>query len=170
MVLDAFIKEMYDTNKKLISQMYIELVTAYRALFSVKNVETYFNDQNYVFYINYLFELCKVVEQEFFNSYLKYNFFKDDKITPYRAIYLQVNKKLQIKYSGFHFIPLYQLGDVFGSLERNICAFVDYRNFFGVFRKLTHPASPLSGQAPQGSAVNELSSKIYEKPGTIENF
>jgi len=148
MVLDAFIKEMYDTNKKLISQMYTELVNAYRSLYSVKNVETYFSDQDYVFYIHYLFELCKVVEQEFFTSYLKYNFFKDDKITPYKAIYLQVNKKLQIKYSGFHFIPLYQLGDVFGSLERNICAFVDYRNFF----------------------VNELSSKIYEKPGTIENF
>lgn len=145
MVLDLFIKEMYNTNKKLISQMYIELVTAFRTLFSVKNVERYFNNKNYVFYINYLFELCKLTEEQFLTSHFKYNFFKDDKIMSYEIVYLETRKKLQVKYSGFHFIPLYQLSDVFRLLERNLCNFVDYRNFF----------------------VNELSSKIYEKPSTI---
>jgi hypothetical protein len=148
MILDTFIKELYRSTKKEISQMYVELVTSYRALFYIKNIEIYFENKNYIFYIKYLFELCKLVEEQFFISYFKYNFFKDDNITPYRIVYLQTNKKLQIKYSGFHFIPIFQLSDVFHLLERNICNFVDYRNFF----------------------VNELSSKIYEKPGLIENF
>ena len=148
MVLDAFIKELYSSTKKEISQMYIELAIAYKTLFSVNKIEIYFENKNYIFFVKYLFELCRLVEEQFFTSYFKYNFFKDDKITPYKTVYLQTKKKLQIKYSGFHFIPLHQLSDVFRLLERNICFFVDYRNFF----------------------VNELSSKIYEKPPIIENF
>ena len=147
MVLDAFIKELYNTNKQLVAQMYVELINAKKPLLEAKNIKVFLN-YKYFFYMNYLLELCKVVENEFIFSYLKYNFFKNDKNISHSEAYFRTKQKLQIKYSGFHFIPLHQIPDVFIFLEKNICRFADYRNF----------------------EINRISSYIYEKCGTIENF
>ena len=147
MVLDAFIKELYNTNKQLVAQMYVELINAKKPLLEAKNIKVFLN-YKYFFYMNYLLELCKVVENEFIFSYLKYNFFKNDKNISNSEAYFRTKQKLQIKYSGFHFIPLHQIPDVFIFLEKNICRFADYRNF----------------------EINRISSYIYEKCETIENF
>ena len=129
MVLDAFIKELYNTNKQLVAQMYVELINAKKTLLEAQNIEAYLEDYKYLYYMNYLLELCKVVENEFFVSYLKYNFFKNEKSISNSEAYFRTRQKLQIKYSSFHFIPLKKIHDVFIFLEKNICNFVDYRNF-----------------------------------------
>jgi len=148
MVLDAFIKELYCTDKQFVSQMYVEFVHARKPLLETQNIEVFLEDYKYFFYMNYLLELCKVVENEFFLTYLKYNFFNNNKNVFHREVYFRTKQKLQIKYTGFHFIPLHQIPDVFIFLEKNVCRFVDYRNF----------------------EINRISGQIYEKSGTIENF
>ena len=70
MVLDTFIKELYCTDKQFISQMYVELVNARKPFSEIKHIESYLEDYKYFFYMNYLLELCKVIEQEFFLTYL----------------------------------------------------------------------------------------------------
>lgn len=145
MVLDTFIKELYNTNKQLVAQMYVELINAKKSLLEVQNIEVYLEDYKYFYYMNYLLELCKVVENKFIVSYLKYNFFKNDKSISNSEAYFRTRQKLQIKYANFHFIPLNQIPDIFMFLEKNICHFIDYRNF----------------------EINKISGQIYEKSGTI---
>lgn len=148
MVLDAFIKELYCTDKQFVSQMYVELVNARKPFSEIKHIESYLEDYKYFFYMNYLLELCKSIEKEFFLTYLKYKFFNNNKNVSYEEVYFKTKQKLQIKYSDFHFIPLEQIPNVFAFLEKNMYCFVDYRNFI----------------------LNKNFTQNYEKSGTIENF
>lgn len=148
MVLDSFIKELYCTDKQFISQMYVELINAKKPLLETQNIEVFLEDYKYFYYMNHLLELCKVVENEFFLSYLKYNFFSNNKNISYREVCFRTKQKLQIKYLDFYFIPFHQIPSVFIFLEKNIYCFVDYRNF----------------------TLNRISGQIYEKSGIIQNF
>ena len=89
MVLDAFIKELYNTNKQLVAQMYVELINAKKPLLEAKNIKVFLN-YKYFFYMNYLLELCKVVENEFIFSIMQ------EKSTYYNVMGTLKNEELKV--------------------------------------------------------------------------
>ena len=129
MVLDAFIKELYCTDKQFITQMYIELVNARKPFLDIKNIEWFVEDFRYIFYMNHLLELCKNIENEFLLTYVNLNFFKNNKNVSNQQIYLQTKQKLQVKYEKSKFILINDVPNIFEFLEKNIYDFINYRNF-----------------------------------------